>query len=384
MLCIGAQRPIRVLCARETQKSIADSVHKLLSDQIKELGLQSVYTIQKAMILGPNGTEFIFAGLRHNVNNIKSVEACDIVWVEEAQAVSRQSWDVLVPTVRKDGSEIWVSFNPDLATDETYQRFVVKEPPPGAFVQKLNYLDNPWFPDVLRAEMEHDQRTDPAKFAHVWEGQCQTAVEGAIYEAELRKAESDNRITRVPYDPARPVHTFWDLGFADSVAIWMAQSTGFEYHLIDYVEDSQKALNHYLQELQKRSYVWGTDYLPWDGKAKNLGSGKSIEELIRATGRKVAVVTRLQVVDGINAARTIFPQCYFDAEKCADGLQGLRHYRWGPVGTDGQQKREPLHDWASHPADAFRAFAVAMKHPEKEYREPEAEYYHTETSWMGN
>src|SRR6185437_15618646 len=123
LLILGAQKPLRILCTRETQKSIGDSVHKLLDDQIKLLGLEKFYEVQKSAIIGANGTEFIFAGIRQNVHNLKSYEACDICWVEEAQTVSKSSWDVLVPTIRKEGSEIWVSFNPDLETDETYQRF---------------------------------------------------------------------------------------------------------------------------------------------------------------------------------------------------------------------------------------------------------------------
>jgi phage terminase large subunit len=116
LLIQGTQRPLRILCARETQRSIGDSVHKLLSDQIEALGLGAFYAVQKSTILGANGTEFIFAGIRQNVSNIKSYEACDICWVEEAQTVSKSSWDVLIPTIRKTDSEIWVSFNPDLET----------------------------------------------------------------------------------------------------------------------------------------------------------------------------------------------------------------------------------------------------------------------------
>jgi len=262
------------------------------------MGLSGCYEVLKSSITGKNGTEFIFAGLKHNINNIKSVEACDIVWVEEAQVVSKHSWEVLIPTIRKEHSEIWASFNPELDTDDTYRRFVVN-PPPNSIVRKISWRDNPWFPDVLRQEMEHLARTDPAAHAHIWEGQCRPAVEGAIYERELRAAEQENRITKVPYDAMAPVHTFWDLGFGDMVAIWMAQVVGFEYRVIDYEEGSQQAIPYYLQRLQQRPYVWGTDWLPWDGGAKQLGTGKSIQELMQAAGRSVRVTPQLRVADGI-------------------------------------------------------------------------------------
>jgi phage terminase large subunit len=373
LLILGVQKPLRILCARETQKSIADSVHKLLSDQVEALGLAAHYTIQQNTIIGKNGTEFIFAGLRQNITNLKSYESVDLCWVEEAHTVSKHSWSVLIPTIRKDGSEIWVTFNPELDTDDTYRRFVLA-PPPGAVVVKVNWRDNPWFPDVLKAEKDHLKATDPAAYEHVWEGMCVQVVEGAIYATELLDAEKAGRITRVPYDQTRPVHTFWDLGFGDNNAIWFAQSFPYEFRLIDYEEGQRLPLKHYQKKLQERPYVYGTHYLPHDATAHELGSGRSVEELMRSAGFKCSIVTKLDIQDGINAARTIFPQCWFDGERCADGLQALRHYRWGPIGNLGQLKREPLHDWASNGSDAFRYFAVAIQSPRQpkpvEKREP--------------
>src|SRR6202035_2612438 len=168
----------------ETQKSIAESVHKLLSDQIAELGLEKYYTINQTAISCKNGAEFIFAGIRQNVTNIKSYEACDICWVEEAQTVSKNSWNVLVPTIRKEGSEIWVSFNPELETDETYQRFVTT-PPTNSKVVHTTWRDNPWLSAVMQQEMDDLKKRDPAAYDHVYEGMCKQAVEGAIYRAEI-------------------------------------------------------------------------------------------------------------------------------------------------------------------------------------------------------
>ena len=365
LLTEGMNRKLHILCARETMKSIQDSVHKLLCDQISALGLAFFYHVEKARIYGDNGTDFVFSGLRHNVEHIKSAEAIDICWVEEAQTTSKHSWDVLVPTIRKDGSEIWVSYNPDLETDATHQMFVVKEPPPGAVVVKMTYRDNPWFPEVLKTEMEFSRANDPDGYNHIWEGACINIHAGAVYAAELRAMDAEGRVTKVPYDRTRPVHTFWDLGWADFTAVWFAQAFPFEYRFIDYMDGSQFNLKHYLEQMQRKGYVYGTDYLPHDARAKHLGTGRSVEELMREAGRRVQIVPQLSIADGINAARTIFPQSFFDAEKCADGLQYLRRYRYGEIKTLGVPTREPLHDDASHAADAFRMAAVALKTPKK-------------------
>ncbi len=366
MLTIGAERKIRVLCARETQKSLAESVHHLLTEQIKELGLEGHYRILEGAIYGTNGTEFRFAGLRHNINNIKSLEDFDIVWVEEAHSVSKGSWEKLIPTLRKDGSEIWISFNPELDTDDTYTRFVVA-PPSSAYVRKVNWRDNPWFPVVLQQEREELLAKDPVACDHIYEGNCRSAQEGAIYEAELRAAMAAGRIGKVPYDPMFPVDTFWDLGFGDMVSIWLVQTVGFEYRLIDYEQNRQKAIGFYVQQLQTRPYVWGTDYLPWDGHTPHLASGRSLRQLMEGLGRRVAppLAQRPQVYDGINATRTIFPQLHFDEEKCREGIKGLRHYRWGEPAKSGQERSQPLHDFASHSSDALRCLAVYIKFPEK-------------------
>jgi len=364
LLILAATETKRIICARETQNSIAESVHQLLEDQIGALQLGGHYRVEKQAIYGTNGTEFHFAGLRHNIDNLKSLEGADIVWVEEAQSVSKGSWQKLIPTIRKEGSEIWVSFNPDLETDDSYQRFVV-HPPRDSIVCKINWRDNPWFPDVLKAEMEEMRENDPDAFDHVWEGACINIVAGAIYANELRKVDQENRITRVPYDATRPVDTFWDLGYGDNCSVWCAQAFPFEYRLIDFIQSSRQPLAWYQKRLQERPYVYGTHHLPHDAQAHQLGSGKSVEELMRAAGFQVRIVPKLSIADGINAARTIFGQCWFDGEKCADGIQALRHYRYGEIATLGVSTREPLHDENSHAADAFRYFAVGIRPVQK-------------------
>jgi phage terminase large subunit len=364
LLLIGASRPIRVLCAREIQRSINESVHQVLRDQIEALGLQAHYDVLQTEIRGKNGTLFVFAGLRHNIGNIKSKEGLDIVWVEEADGTSDASWETLLPTIRKDGSEIWVSFNPNLDTDPTYKRFVAN-PPPGAVVVKVGWETiGAWLSKTFHDEREELLRTDPIGYQTIYGGHCRKVLPGAVYTKELLKATEENRITKVPYDASKPVHTFWDLGFGDDTSIWFAQSIGFEFRLIDYYGNRGHGLPHYLQVLQTRGYVYGEDWLPHDGQAKTLGTGKSIEDMLRAAGRKVQITPKLSVEDGINAARTVFGRCWFDEQKCVDGLQCLQRYRY-EIDPDGNAKRTPLHDRFSHGADAFRYFAVAMKEPRK-------------------
>jgi phage terminase large subunit len=369
LLILGAQKPLRILCAREFQNSISESVHALLSDQIKALGLSEFYEVQNTTIIGKNGSAFYFAGLRHNVTKIKSFEGVDIVWCEEAQTISKSSWDILIPTIRKEGSEIWITFNPSLEADETYQRFVVK-PPTNSIVQKINWSDNPWFPEVLRQEKDDLRAKDPDAYLTVWEGHCKQTLDGAIYANEVRRATEEQRFTRVPYDETKPVHTFWDLGRADKTAIWFAQMVGFEFRVIDYYENQGHALAHYLKHLQGKPYVYGDTWLPHDADNELLASERTIAQQARAAGFHVRITPKSSVADGINAARTIFGACWFDAEKCADGIQCLRNYRY-EVDPDTQQySSKPLHDWASHGADAFRYLAVAMREPKKKQDKP--------------
>ncbi len=174
LLTMGVEKRMRILCTREIQKSLKDSVLKLLADLITEHSLESFYDVQSGTIKGANGTEFIFVGLQdHTVDSIKSYANIDIAWVEEAHSVSANSWQILTPTIRKDGSEIWATFNPDREEDEVYQRFVIKNDPQ-AWVCDINWRDNPWFPAVLEAERRQLKAVNDDLYQHVWEGQCRS------------------------------------------------------------------------------------------------------------------------------------------------------------------------------------------------------------------
>ena len=354
LLVIGVKKPTRVLCAREFQNSIGQSVHKLLSDQIIALKLESFYEITQNSIRGKNGTEFAFVGLKNNVTNIKSFEGVDLCWVEEAQSVSKTSWNILIPTIRKEQSEIWVTFNPELESDETYQRFVVS-PPENCKVAKINWSDNPWFPDTLKLEKDALFSRDREAYNTVWEGLCRQTVDGAIFAKELTMAELDGRICNVPYDPIKPCHVVFDLGWADSTAYWIVQFIAQEVRLIRYHEDNQQTIAHYLGKIQSYGYVIDTIWLPHDAGNKTLAShGKSIEEVVRAANFNTRVIERTPIVDSINAARMMFNKCWFDRNNTHEGLQCLRHYRYDVDPDTKQFSQKPLHDNYSHGADAFR------------------------------
>jgi phage terminase large subunit len=385
LLILGAANKLRIPCCREIQLSIRDSVIALLANQIEELGLSSFYEVQAKAIYGKNGTEFSFHGLRHNVSNIKSLEGADICWVEEAQNVSNSSWNTLIPTIRKPNSRIIVTFNPGLESDITYDRFV-KNPPTGAKVIKINWSDNPWFPDVLKQELEDLKLRNYDDYLNVWEGHCKVALDGAVYKDELQRATLENRITKVPYDRLKPVNTAWDLGRSDMTSIWFYQVAGLgELRIIDYYENNKKDISHYLQELQSRGYVYGVHHMPHDAESEHLVADKTIAGQARAAGFKVNVIKKFPgaIATGINMVRTIFPNCYFDAEKCADGIQCLRHYHYDTDESTEKTSKEPVHDWSSHGADAFRYLAVGFKEPRKRKEQEKHNNYNNAGGWLG-
>lgn len=369
LLILGVQKPIRILCTREFQGSIRESVHKLLSDTIDRLHLNSFYDIQQSTIRGKNGTQFIFEGLKNNTTKIKSMEGVDYVWCEEAEAITEQSWDILIPTIREKGSEIWVSFNPSSETDATYQRYIapyISQIDESGFyedddlyVAKVSWRDNPWFPDELKREMEIMKANDHNKYLHVWEGECKTAVEGAIYGEQLRKAKEDGRITSVPIESSIPVDTFWDLGRNDTTAIWFMQRVGLENRFIDFYESRLVGLDHYARVLKDKGYLYGDHYLPHDVEVKELSTNRSRKEILEDLGIKpINVVRRIQSVqEGIEMTRQAFSSCWFDSERCKEGISALKNYQYQFDEKYGTFRMSPLHNWASNGADAFRQFA---------------------------
>jgi phage terminase large subunit len=220
--------------------------------------------------------------------------------------------------------------------------------------------DNPWFPETLRLEKDSLKKRDPEAYDNVWEGKCRSAVEGAIYAREIEAVHADKRLRPVPYDPVLPVHTVWDLGWADAMTVIMAQRASSEVRIIDYIETSHKTYAEIVAELETRKYRWGKDFLPHDSKAKNPQTGKSAYETVQALGRKVQEVPDIGVEEGIRAARQFFSRVYFDETRTARLVHCLKRYRRA-INQTTNLPGAPLHDEFSHGADAFRYLAVAIE-----------------------
>lgn len=412
LILLSRTKKLRILCLRELQNSIDESIKATLEANITSMGLDNEFEIQNARIIcRRTGSEFIFYGLKYNINKIKSLGRIDIAWIEEANNVSKSSWDKLEPTIRGrsqddpngqggpfgNGPEIWVSFNPELDTDETYTRFILKREQfypdwvvvdkegnvlfdqNGKFIQecsdslnavkkiryaivvKINWQDNKFFPPDLRMQMGVMQRADETKYLEVWEGHTKQVLDGAIYADELRSILKVGRRGKVPYDPTRPVFTFWDLGHNDKTAIWFIQRVGLEYNVINYYENRLKKLPHYLEYMQSLHYVYGTVYQPHDADNETLAAN-SIAQQTRDAGFKVITVKRpAKKVNGINAVRTVLPLCNFDEENTTDGWQCLSRYAYKVDEQTQQFSKEPDHDtpW-SHGADGFQTFALSL------------------------
>lgn len=369
LLIQGAMQPHRILCTREVQKSIKQSVHQLLKDQIQALNLGGFYQVLETEIRGKNGTSFHFSGLSdHTADSIKSFEGCTRVWIEEGQAITKRSWQILTPTIRANGSEIWVTYNPQLETDETHQRAVGDKKDPDTVTVDINYWDNPWFPEVLEKERQHAQNTLPKEeYAHIWEGRCMPAVQGAIYFNEVAAAEATGRIGRFPYDPMLKVHRVWDMGWNDCMAIILAQRHGSAVNVVGYVTGTHRTTADYISEFRGEKYRgwnWGNDFLPHDGFASNRQTGKADADVLRGLGCTVVQTPNMDVEQGIRQARLLFPRVYIDKQSTASldpelpGLvECLKRYR-RRVNQQTGTPEAPLHDVHSNGADAFRYLAL--------------------------
>jgi phage terminase large subunit len=358
---MAAQKPLRVLCTREVQKSIQQSVHQLLRDQIEALGLAGFYEVLATEIRGKNSSLFFFAGLSdQTAESLKSFEGVNICWCEEAQAITKRSWDILIPTIRAPGSSIWISFNPQLESDETYQRFVVN-PPPDCISIEINHSDNAKFPAVLEKERIHAQSTMPPDiYNHIWEGRCKPAVDGAIYFDQM--AVAGPRIGNCPHDGSLKTHAVWDLGFNDSMSIILTQKVSGEIRVIHYIEGSQRTLADYSAELKAlrlddQPINWGYHYLPHDGFAKRHQTGRQDAEVLQGLGWAVQKTPNFDVESGIKRAREIFPRVWFNKVRAARLIECLKRYR-RHIPTSTNEPSGPVHDEYSHGADAFRYLAL--------------------------
>lgn len=360
LLLKGIQSKRKIVCGREFQSSIKESVYDMLGDFISTYKLSSFYNVLKTEIRALNGTTFSFTGLRHSINSIKSMYDVDDFWGEEAQTFSASTLNILLPTIRKAGSSLYFSMNPVLEEDPAYQMLVVN-PPPNTLVLEVNYDQNPYFPDRLRKLMERDKEQDYEKYLNIWEGKCKQAVEGAIFARQLEKAAEEGRITDdVEYNKSVRVHTWWDIGKANKTAIWIGQYVGMQWRLLECIVGFGRDLEDYLADLESRPYTYGTHYLPHDARHDRFGMQRSVEEQVQARLGNVEVVERVtHKINAIEAAKAIMPICVFHKSGCADGLYNMRRYAY-KVHENGTVSQEPDHEYSDAP-DAFMTLAQSAQ-----------------------
>lgn len=358
LLILGMNKKLRILCTREVQNSIADSVHKLLSDLISKYKLNT-WEVQKDIIRNKQtGSEIFFKGLHNNSQSIKSIEGIDIVWVEEAQSVSADSINTLVPTIRKAGSRLIWTFNRLTENDPVWE-LIVKKADNRTFVQKINSdaIESLLSKEIIE-EREKMRIDNPEMFEHVWLGEPMTAKTGSVFGKQLAQARNEGRITKVPYDASTGVYTAWDLGIGDSTVIWFFQVVGREIHFIDHYEGSNEDLGHYISYIQNKPYQYTTHFLPHDSKARELQTGMTRVEFFNNHGIYNIEVLRptnfsLEQDDIDLVARPKFSLCWFDEEKCQRGLECLRAYHYEYDDKNKLLRNKPEHDWSSHSSSAF-------------------------------
>lgn len=340
----AAFTPLRILCTRETQKSIKDSVHKLLSDRIYALELQNCFTIQRDLITSKVGSQIIFKGLRHNIAEIKSTEGIDICWVEEAEAVSDESWTVLIPTIRKDGSELWISFNQENEKSSTRQRFVVN-PPPDCISAHMTFRDNDMFPNVLRNEMEYDRQVDPDKYQHVWEGELKKYHDALIFNNVV--VEDFETLACVQF------HYGCDWGFSNDPLVLVR---GFILEDDLYLDHEFYAVGVELREhLAAFETVPGSDI----GRIRADNSRPETISYMKRQGFDILGAKKGpgSIEDGITFLRS-FKRIVIH-ERCTGAIDDFRNYRWKQDAQTQEILSIPV-DKSNHVPDAVRYMLEPM------------------------
>jgi phage terminase large subunit len=364
LLVMGVERPLRVVCAREIQKSIKDSVHALLKDIIREYELSAYYEVQDQVIKSRvyEDMGFSFRGLKHNTVDLKSLEAVDILWIEEAENVSDGSYEIIIPTIRKENSEIWISFNPKFPTDATYQRFVATQDE-DIIAKKVSWREK----ERLRL-----LRNDPVAYEHVWEGNFDTRYSGCIYAKWVAERQTEGCVLPNLYDPTLPVYTAWDLGYDDATSIWFYQVVHGEIRLIEYYENYGQDVPFYASLLLgtnteaslKNKYTnYAGHAVPHDAANKLLAAGgRSIyQQLVTGGLKNIRIVPATSQKNSIEATRAVLKLCWFDADNTKDGQNCLMQYCFEYDEDRKIFKSTPKHDWASHGSDALEIIGQVWK-----------------------
>jgi phage terminase large subunit len=375
LLTLGLEQRLRIMCVREIQETLRDSSHQLLVDQIQRLKFNHDYAVtDDAIRCRHNGTLFRFRGLSDlTAESAKALEGLDIVWADEMQAIRRRSFQIMLPTLfRTPNAEFWGCFNPNLSTDESWERFVV-HPPPGAVVVEMNYRDAiaaGWWNDEQERLRQYDMVYSPLEYDNIWEGRPRSFVPGAIYGREITDMVREGRFRPTPYDPRLPVHRVWDLGWNDLMTVIMVQKpTPTVVNVINYIEEKFVTYAGLLQTLALLGYRVGTDWLPHDATQHHPTSGTNAVKLLRDLGCRVKVIPLSNPEARIRAARMMSPRAYLDTSKhdtppdrpdqalgAGHLMDRLKAYRRN-VPKITNEPTTPFHGKESHGADAYGGLA---------------------------
>lgn len=357
-LISGEKKRERGLCTREFQNSISESVHQLLRDLIDKYKLHDWEAQREVIRNKKTGSEIYFKGLHNNAQSIKSTEGLDWAWVEEAQSVSSESIETLIPTIRKPGSYLIWTMNRQTENDPVWEKLATK-PDELTYIRKVNSdAIESLLSDEIIHEREMMRKNNPEFYEHVWLGEPLTSNTGSVFGKQLAQAREDGRIGSVPYDATTSVYTAWDLGIGDATAIWFFQRVGREIHFIDHYEASGEDLGHYISVLNNKPYNYAKHFLPHDAKQRELQTNMTRVDFFAQNGINNVEVLRPTSFtvgnDDINLiARPKLSLCWFDAEKCKRGLECLRAYHYDYDAKNNLLKSQPEHDWSSHSSSAF-------------------------------
>jgi phage terminase large subunit len=376
---------LRSVCIREVQKDLTQSAKLLIEDKLStfRLGEADGFKVFRDVIQTPKDGIIIFKGMQdYTAESVKSLEKFKRAWWEEAQTATQHSLNLLRPTIREEGSEIWASWNPRFDDDPIDRLFRGAILPTGAVVVRANWSDNPWLPKVLEQERLDCLRDAPEQYDHIWEGGYVSIVDGAYYAADLAAAAKE-RIGRVAKDPLMPIKAFWDIGVKDATAIWIGQFVGREIRVLDYYEAVNQPLGVHLEWLRAKGWGNAKCYLPHDGAQQDQVYAVRFEDHIKSAGFDTEVVKNQgkgAAMQRVEAARRLFPNIWFNEQTTANGRKALGwyHEKRDPVRKMGLG---PEHDWSSHGADAFGLMCVAYEAPIKA-AEPKQVHY-GQGGWMG-
>ena len=355
-----------ILAGREHLNSLAESSFEEIKQAILSVPwLNDYYDIGESYIRTKNRRiSYAFAGLRHNLDSIKSKARILLAWIDEAENVSDIAWRKLTPTVREHGSEIWVTWNPESKNSATHERFRLN-PPDDSMIVEMNWRDNPWFPDVLEQERLEDKVKRPDTYDHVWEGGFLEFTKAAYFYEQFIQVKDENRIKSLPILPSEPMVTCWDIGSSDGCAIWVVQVIGTEYRLVDFYEAWGKPYSHAVKWLQSKGYVYSQMLLPHDAAHERQGmeDNKSPKAMLETLMPNVdwEIVPRTPEINwGIQQTRDMFPLFWFDENRCEKGIDHLKAYRkrW----SENEKRWLDKPDKAkghSEAADALRQLAQA-------------------------